>query len=366
MIYSTTSKTMLISEELLHEKITLAADATIRQLRDEYDSREPDIHHWDWMPGVGLYGLLRAYDVLGEQKYLDYCQSYIDRLLDCDMVSYSVNGAILFEVVLKLYTYTGETRYKDEMHYFIRWLLRSAAKCQNGCYEHTWTNVDVNLAEQVWIDTLFMVGIVLADSYRVFGREDCRSEAVRQFKLHAECLQDSETALYYHIYDVSADSTMAGAFWGRGNGWMAASAVDVLEAMGAGSADTQPIIAPFSRQMDAVKKLQEPDGLFRTVLNDKNTYPEMSAAAALGYGALKGVRLGILGDEFMIVGEKAVQAALNNILPDGVVNQVSSGTSGFIRYEEYNRIPIAPRLYGQGLTIMLLAEYLRYVVGAGR
>ena len=37
---------------------------------------------------------------------------------------------------------------------------------------------------------------------------------------------------------------------------------------------------------------------------------------------------------------------------------MSSGTSGFIPYKQYNRIPIAPRLYGQALAILLMTEYL--------
>ncbi len=46
-----------------------------------------------------------------------------------------------------------------------------------------------------------------------------------------------------------------------------------------------------------------------------------------------------------------------NIKEDGIVDNVSSGTAGFIAYEDYNRIPIEPRLYGQALAILLLAEY---------
>jgi unsaturated rhamnogalacturonyl hydrolase len=110
--------------------------------------------------------------------------------------------------------------------------------------------------------------------------------------------------------------------------------------------------------MAAVSRLQEANGLFHTLLDDPATYLEMSATAALGYAALRGVRLGILEPGFRALGEKAVAAALANIQPDGVVAHVSSGTGGFIAYEEYNRIPIAPRWYGQALTLLLLCEAL--------
>jgi hypothetical protein len=50
---------------------------------------------------------------------------------------------------------------------------------------------------------------------------------------------------------------------------------------------------------------------------------------------------------------------IEHIKPDGLVDLVSSGTSGFIAYEDYNQIPIAPRLYGQALAVLILTEQLR-------
>jgi unsaturated rhamnogalacturonyl hydrolase len=339
---------------LLQNQIARVASATIDLMRSDYENFEPEIHRWDWMPGVGLYGLIRAYEILGDRTYLDYCKTYIDRLLDQEIVSYSVNGAVVFEIVLKLYEHTGEARYREELRYFLRWLLRSATKCQNDCFEHSWTEVKVHLVEQVWIDTMFMTGIVLADSYRLFQRPDCRDEVILQFRAHQQALQDSTTGLYRHLYETTTKSYMAGAFWGRGNGWMAASAVEIFDAIGA---DAPGLVASFQQQMAAARPLQEPDGAFHTILNDPATYREMSATAALGYAALKGVRLGLLDPALRTMGEKAVQAILPNIKETGIVDNVSSGTAGFIPYEHYNQIPIAPRLYGQALTILLLAEY---------
>lgn len=347
-------------KDKLSTTIRLIADATITMMCDEYENQQPEIHRWDWQPGVGLYGLMRAYEALGEQSYINYSTYYINRLLDDDVVSYSINGAILFETLLKLYEHVQEERYKTELHYFLRWLLRSAAKCQSGCFEHSWTETNVHLTEQIWIDTLFMAGIVLADSYRVLGREDCRGEVLQQFAAHQACLQHPPTGLYYHLYDGISDSHMAGVFWGRGNGWMAASTVDVLESIGITDPSHQKMVDSFQHQMKAVKQLQDSTtGMFHTILDDPATYLEMSATAALGYAALKGVRLGLLDNDFVRIGETAAQAVMNNVKPNGVVNLVSSGTSGFIAYEDYNLTPIGPRLYGQALAILLLTEQLR-------
>ena len=79
---------------------------------------------------------------------------------------------------------------------------------------------------------------------------------------------------------------------------MAASVADMVEAVGVNDPAHAGIIASFKKQMNAVRTVQEPDGAFHTILNDKNTYVEMSATAALGYAALKGVRLSLLDGEF--------------------------------------------------------------------
>ena len=338
--------------------IRQVADALVGMLQQDATDHTPELRHWDWQQGVGLYGLVRAYETMGEPSYLEYCKLYVDRLLAEDKVSYSINGAIVFQTVLKLYEHLGDERYRVELRYFLRWLLHSASKCQNGCFQHSWFETNVHLVEQIWIDTLFMAGIVLADSARLFGREDCRDEVFTQFAAHQACLQDPATGLYRHFYDGIQQSYVAGAFWGRGNGWLAASLTDMLSAIGLDDPRSVVIVESFQHQMAAVAALQEDNGMFHTILDDPATYLEMSATAALGYAALRGTRLGILGPDFQAVGDKAVAATLANIKKHGIVANVSSGTGGFIAYEAYNQIPIAPRWYGQALAILLLCEAL--------
>jgi hypothetical protein len=148
----------------LQSGIRRVSGALIEMLRADATDYRPRCATGTGSRGWGLYGLMRAYEATGEPSYLEYCKLYVDRLLAEDQVSYSINGAVVFETVLKLYEHLGDERYRVEMRYFLRWLLHSASRCQDGCFEHSWIEPDVHLVEQVWIDTLFMAGIVLADS----------------------------------------------------------------------------------------------------------------------------------------------------------------------------------------------------------
>ena len=57
--------------------------------------------------------------------------------------------------------------------------------------------------------------------------------------------------------------------------------------------------------------------------------------------------------------EKALDGVLSQITPEGVVSSVSGGTPIMNTIEGYDKLSRYPTLYGQGLTLMLLAEYLQ-------
>jgi unsaturated rhamnogalacturonyl hydrolase len=74
---------------------------------------------------------------------------------------------------------------------------------------------------------------------------------------------------------------------------------------------------------------------------------------------LKSVRLGLLDDRY----EPAIRKTISGILPlideAGKVDGVSGGTPVMPTITAYNRIAVHPTLYGQGITLMLLSEYMK-------
>ena len=105
--------------------------------------------------------------------------------------------------------------------------------------------------------------------------------------------------------------------------------------------------------------MQMETGLWHTVIDDPDSYLELSASAAFLRGIMQGVRLGILkrkAYEGLI--EKAVKGLLDNIDDDGTVKNVSYGTPIGLDKEFYNKIPCCPMTYGQALMILALQEAL--------
>ena len=69
--------------------------------------------------------------------------------------------------------------------------------------------------------------------------------------------------------------------------------------------------------------------------------------------------MGLIDPAYQKCGEKALQAVLERIRPDGTVEQVSYGTPmGRESREFYKQIEIRPMPYGQALAMLFLLEVL--------
>lgn len=108
--------------------------------------------------------------------------------------------------------------------------------------------------------------------------------------------------------------------------------------------------------LTALKKLQTKDGLWRTILDDEDSYEEVSASA--GIAAAMAARHNPLHISYI---QKALGGILNHVAADGKVRNVSGGTAVMKNKEGYCRIPRTwIQGWGQGLALAFLAEVLLY------
>jgi unsaturated rhamnogalacturonyl hydrolase len=97
--------------------------------------------------------------------------------------------------------------------------------------------------------------------------------------------------------------------------------------------------------------------MWHTLLDDPSSYLESSATCGFGYGVLRAVKMGLLDQSYLEVSKKALQAILENIDENGVVQKVSYGTPmGKDTKDFYKQIPLRPMPYGQALAMLFLME----------
>ena len=314
-----------------------------------------NIHHFDWVPGVGLYGIWRAYEVTGEERYFQFLTRWAEMHLQEAYIQKTVNSTAPLLTMLELYQKTGDEKYGKVCFELADYIRKDAPITVDGGLEHTVTEDVDALVNQMWADTLFMVCIFMARLGKLSGERKYTEFATNQLVLHQRYLWDENANLYYHGWNGTLRNHMSGIFWGRANAWTIYSTVEILRAAGDFEGRGE-VLGRLERHARGLKRWQRPNGLFGTILNDPDAYDELSACAGIACGIRRAAACGFIDSSYLEVARKTERVLPEYIDESGTVLQVSTGTPILSTAEDYKRVCICPTLYGQGLVALALAE----------
>jgi unsaturated rhamnogalacturonyl hydrolase len=330
------------------------------------------LNSWDWGPGIALYALHRTYpqvDAALQKEYFDFFKTWFAYNLDTRPPTPAINSAILINVL-----WSGlhdpaislapmeRSVYRAYCLERVEYYRQHAIKLPSGVFAHTVATGSPQSKSQVWSDNLFMLVLLLGRVAVSLGDQALFGQMVDQLELHYKHLTDPATGLLYHGWQATGAPEgrhLNGALWGRGNGWAALGAAELLELAAA------PAFSGYQERMrqaslphwTALQRYQRPSGQWNTLIDQPESYPETSATAAISAAFLKGVRLGALPPEFAGAGQKGLAATLANISDTGDVLGVSGSTPLLDRLADYNAIPNDQvNTWGQGLALLALAE----------
>lgn len=307
------------------------------------------IEHFDWMPGVGLYGIWNAYKFTGDVKYMEFLKGWFSRHLKEAYEKKTVNSTAPLLTAVYMYEENGAPELLKVCTDIAEFIINEAPLTKDGGLEHTVTT-EHGFSDQVWADTLFMACLFLAKFSIVTGEKKYADFCAKQLIVHHKLLSDGK-GLYFHGYDGANKNHMSAVRWGRANSWITYSTAEILRLL-PDIAERHEAEEYLRAQAEALIKVQTDDGGFRTILDDETSYVEISATAAIAAGLKLGTKLGILDEKFNETADKAIDATMNSILPNGAVDGVSMGTPVMPDADGYKEIGIAPTLYGQGLAAL--------------
>ncbi len=116
------------------------------------------------------------------------------------------------------------------------------------------------------------------------------------------------------------------------------------------------VAGSLNEQLAALKTVQTENGLWRTILDDEESYEEISASAGIAAAML--TRGNPLHSKYV---NKAVRGLLNNVSKDGKVMNVSAGTAVMRDREGYRGISKDwIQGWGQGLALAFFSTLLVY------
>lgn len=330
--------------------------------------RDFGISEWDWPQGVGLYGLMKMMQFQGSDEYREFLHQWFKQNIAQGLPSRNINTTTPLLTLVELNEFYQDPEFEALCLDWAKWLMECIPRTYEGGFQHvTSANGDrqgVRLNEsEMWIDTLFMTVLFLNKMGQKYNNQEWIDESIYQVLQHIKYLYDDHSRLFFHGWSFNRMDNFGGIFWCRGNSWFTLGILDYLnmfqEPLNPGV--RRYILNTYKAQVRALRDLQSETGLWHTVLNDPSSYEEVSGSAAIAAGILKGIRMGVLETDYLPCAEKAVNAILSNIAPDGTVLNVSGGTGMGYDADHYKNILIAPMAYGQSLTILALVEALIYL-----
>lgn len=312
---------------------------------------------WEWPQGVAVYAMLKVYEQTRSQELLSFLTDWYEMHLKKGLPVHNVNTTAPMLGMVLLYEQTSDEKYVPLIRDWAKWVMQDMPRTQEGGLQHITTH-DIN-EQQLWDDTLFMTVLFLYRAGRTLKEESWMREAEYQFLVHIKYLFCQKNNLWYHGWTFDGRHHFGGAFWARGNSWYTAGAVDFIEQLPEGPL-RRIVLETWRGQCLKLCELQdETTGLWHTLLDDADSYLETSASAAIAYGLLKGIRLGLLPASCETNACKALDGVISQIGPDGIVGGVSYGTPMGHDLDFYKKIAICPTAYGQGLTFLMLTEVMR-------
>jgi unsaturated rhamnogalacturonyl hydrolase len=328
---------------------------------------------FDWMQTVWGYGLSDLARASGESTANDYVEAWMtDALADFDgdrafTSSDSFSPAGLASTVAAEHPELDLSPVLDAAHAY----LESVPRLENGAVVHWGPDNPWGFpSDQVWIDSLFMVGMFMLREHARTGDASWLDAFAEQYLAFSDLCRDPFTQLYIHAYDGATGSTIPdeNIFWARGNAWIVVAGGAYL-GQARGHSDRGEIAQLVEMHARSLVELQAEDGLWWTVLDQNSVpddpglpanYTETSASALIATGLHMGLEAGALEDEvFRPAILKAVDGVLGRIDdPDGspVVQGTSFGTNPGDLENYLGVAQLDDLILGVGAVLIMLAE----------
>jgi rhamnogalacturonyl hydrolase YesR len=213
-----------------------------------------------------------------------------------------------------------------------------------------------------WCDSLFMAPPVWAQLYAATGDERYLNFMVTNWWRTTDFLYDPNEHLFFRdsTYFGQREANGKKIFWGRGNGWVLAGLVRVLQYLPMNHPDRPRFEQLFKDMAAKILTCQQADGLWRASLLDPESYPlkETSGSGFYTYALAWGVNQGLLDRaQFEPAVRKAWAALVGCVDAAGQLTHVQPVGADPKKFDEH-----ATEVYGVGAFLLAGSEVYRLAV----
>ncbi|WP_323022262.1 glycoside hydrolase family 88 protein [Pararhodobacter sp.] len=245
--------------------------------------------------------------------------------------------------LLRYYQRTGNSAYLEAAELQMQALM-ATKRTSNGGF---WSRGE---GPELWIDMVYLMAPFLVLYGQIKDDPRYLDEAVLQHRAAVERLVDPFTGLTRHAWCEVPNHYPQSTFWARGNGWLIAVTVDLLDTMGEHPA-RDFIAGTGLRTIRKMAEYQDRSGFFRHILDGPGSKKEASATLIYAYAVAKAVRLGLLDEGWLDSAWRAFRVVAGSVRPDGMVPGVAVPPGG-------PGVPFAWAPFGQGFFLLAAHELL--------
>ncbi len=223
-----------------------------------------------------------------------------------------------------------------------------------------WKN-EIALREWAWCDALYMGPPALSYLSTATGDKKYLDIATKLWWKTTDYLYDTAEHLYARDGSFLNKREKNGqkVFWSRGNGWVLAGLVKVLENMPVNYPDKKRFIKLYRDMSLRIASLQQPDGSWHTSLLDPESYPikEMSGTGFYCYSLIWGINHGLLDkNTYWPVVQKAWRVMVSSVNEEGMLGFVQPVGAAPDKVDENSTA-----IYGVGAFLLTGSELYKYL-----
>lgn len=298
-----------------------AANWQIDHFNEPYSGRNKPHHPLNWTNGALYIGMLKWAAMSDNDKYFNWLKDIGEKHeWQLHKRKYHADDHTVGQLYIELYKkFKDEDMIKptkEQFNFIIYHPSQSSLEWKSSYHQDRWN----------WCDALFMSPPVWAQLYNVTKEKKYLDFMIKEFKASTDFLFDKKEKLYYRDqrYINKLDNGTK-IFWSRGNGWVFAGLVNILNELNPDSSEYKYFLKIYKKMAKKLLAIQTKEGHWAMSLLGHASYPtpETSGSSFFIYGLAWGLNNGILDKESY---EPAIKKGWNTIVSyiteDGMLGYV--------------------------------------------
>ena len=333
---------------------------------------------WSYPLGVVLYGLMRTAEYLDDKEMSDYVVAHLQQIVDnedyaeLDGQRFGVPTISRQIVCLGMLDYCGSCgnallnaygaasdkagfdRIADRVANYI---TSRQERLENGMFFRNRKESAIDCMT-VWADDLYMSVPFLCRYYVKTQDSKYLDDAAWQILKFKELLYMPDRKLMSHVFNLKHNKR-TGVPWGRGNGWVLFALTELLDVLPKDHKNYDDILAFYLDFAQGIRNQCGQEGLWHQVLDEHDSYQEISCTSMFVYAFAKGVMAGRLDASYVPYALRGWDAICNQAVDaEGNVYGVCCGSAYSFRsdYYKYELPWLINDTHGTGIVLLAGVE----------